>query len=287
MLTHIKKILQKAEKGGYAVGAFNINNLEALKAILEAAEKLKSPVIIQTSEGAIKYAGHEELAALVLAAAEDAKVPVALHLDHGHDLNVIKKCIKLGYSSVMIDASDKDYKENVRLTKKVVQIAKKSNVWVQAELGRLQGSEDWVKVSGDQAFLTDPEEAKAFVRETKVNTFAPAVGNYHGVQKIVKKKKLRLDLKRLKKIDKIVPVPLVLHGASGFSDYQIKNAVKSGVRVINIDSDLRISFAKAERKFFKKNKDVYDPRKILSPGTKAMQKTVEKKIRLFGSQNKA
>ncbi len=287
MLVHIKKIVNDAEKGGYAVGAFNVNNLEILQAVLQAAEKLKSPVIIQTTEGAIEYAGHEELTALVKASAQDLKIPVALHLDHGHSFDVIKKCIKLGYSSVMIDSSDKGYDENIKNVKKVVEYAHQRKVWVQAELGRLEGSEDWLKVGKNKAFLTEPPEALDFVRKTKVDTFAPAIGNYHGVQKIVSKKVLRLDLNRLEKIDKLVKVPLVLHGASGFSDYQIKQAVKRGVRVINIDSELRVSFTRAERKFLQENTNVYDPRKILSPAILAMQKTVEKKIKVFGSQNKA
>ncbi|MBT5338428.1 class II fructose-1,6-bisphosphate aldolase [Candidatus Falkowbacteria bacterium] len=287
MLVHVKKIISKAERGGYAVGAFNVNNLEIIAAVLNAAEKLKSPVIIQTTEGAIEYAGLEELVALVKAAAADLKVPVALHLDHGHDFELIKKCIEYGYSSVMIDASDKPFKKNIALVKKVVNYAHKRQVWVQAELGRLEGSEDWIKVGQKDVYLTEPEEAKDFVKQTGVDTFAPAIGNYHGVGKIINKKVLKLDLKRLEKIDKLVKVPLVLHGASGFPDNQIKGAVKAGVRVINIDSELRISFTKAERKFLKLNKDVYDPRKILAPAIKAMQKTVEKKILVLGSNDKA
>jgi fructose-bisphosphate aldolase, class II len=287
MLVHIKKIIRDAEKRKYAVGAFNINNLEAMMAVLLAAKKQKSPVIIQTSEGALKYAGLEEIAAMVKAASYDMKIPVALHLDHGHDWETIKKCIKFGFSSIMIDASHLEYKENLKMTKKVVKYAHSKKVWVQAELGRLEGAEDWVKVGKGEGFFTDPDQAKEFVKLTGVDTFAPAIGNYHGVQKIIGKKPLRLDLKRLEKIDKLVKVPLVLHGASGFSDYQIKNAIKQGVRVINIDSDLRVSFTRAERKFFEENKNVFDPRKILAPGIQAMQKTVEKKMKMFGSRNKA
>ncbi len=287
MLVHIKKIIKKAEQGKYAVGAFNVNNLEILQAVILAAEKLKSPVIIQTTEGAIEYAGLEELVALIKAAAEGASVPVALHLDHGHNFELIKKCIKAGYSSVMIDASDKPYKDNVRIVKKVVQYAKARNVWVQAELGRLEGAEDWIKVGKGQGFFTEPSDAKRFVKETGINVFAVAIGNYHGVQKIIGKKKLMLDLKRLGKIDKLVTVPLVLHGASGFPAGQIKGAIQRGIRVINIDSELRISFTLAERGFLQDNKNIFDPRKILKPAILEMQKTVEKKIKIFGSRNKA
>ncbi len=287
MLVHIKKIIQAAEKGNYAVGAFNVNNLEIVQAVLMAAQKTKSPVIIQVTEGAIKYAGLEEITALIKSAAGEVKVPVALHLDHGHDFSLIKQCIKQGFSSVMIDASNLNFKKNVVLTKKVVAYAKKYGVWVQAELGALEGAEDWIKVGAGKGYFTEPEEAKRFVRETKINTFAPSIGNYHGVAKIVEKKTLKLDLKRLAEIDKIVPVPLVLHGASGFPSRQLRLAIKSGIRVINIDSELRLSFTLAERAFLEKNRSEYDPRKILGPAIDAMQKVAVSKMKIFGSVNKA
>lgn len=287
MLVHIKEIIKKAEAGKYAVGAFNVNNLEIVQAVLLAAEKMNSPVIIQTTEGAIKYAGLEELVALIKAAAKEAKVPVALHLDHGHDFDLIKKAIDIGYSSVMIDASDKPFNENIKQVRKVVHYAHSRKVWVQAELGQLAGAEDWIKVNEVNEFLTEPLEAKKFVALTKIDTFAPAVGNYHGVAKIVKKKKLKLNLKLLEKIDNMVSVPLVLHGASGFPVKEIKGAIKVGIRIINIDSELRISFVRAEKKFLAKNKDEYDPRKVLTPAILEMKKTVIKKIIVFGSKNKA
>jgi len=287
MLVHIKKIITAAEKGEYAVGAFNVNNLEIVQAVINAAAKMRSPVIIQVTEGAIKYAGLKEITALVKSYAAETKIPVALHLDHGHDFKIIKKCIAAGFSSVMIDASSLPYKKNVELTKKVVSYAHARKVWVQAELGTLEGAEDWIKVGKGEGYFTDPMEAKRFVKETKINVFAPSVGNYHGVAKIVEKKVLKLDLKRLAEIGKIVPVPLVLHGASGFPEGQIKAAIKAGIRVINIDSELRLSFAQAERTFFEMNINEYDPRKILEPAIVAMQKVVIKKITLFGSRNKA
>ncbi|KKR08617.1 MAG: Fructose-bisphosphate aldolase [Parcubacteria group bacterium GW2011_GWC2_39_14] len=287
MLVHIKKIITAAEKGKYAVGAFNVNNLEIVQAVVNAAEKMKAPVIVQVTEGAIKYAGLKEITALVKSYATETKIPVALHLDHGHDFKIIKKCITAGFSSVMIDASGLPYKKNVELTKKVVAYAHARKVWVQAELGTLEGAEDWIKVGKGEGYFTDPKEAKRFVKETNINSFAPSVGNYHGVAKIVEKKVLKLDLKRLAEIGKIVPVPLVLHGASGFPEGQIKAAIKAGIRVINIDSELRLSFARAERTFFEININEYDPRKILEPAIIAMQKVVIKKITLFGSRNKA
>jgi len=284
MLVHIKKIIADAEKGGYAVGAFNVNNLEAVQAVLRAAEKLKSPVIIQTTEGAIKYAGLRELFAIVKAAAEEVSVPVALHLDHGHDFKLIKKCVQIGYSSVMIDGSALPYEDNVADTRQVVKYAHEHKVFVQAELGRLQGLEDWLKTGAKDAFLTEPEEAARFVAATKVDAFAVAIGNYHGVEKVLKNKPLTLDLKRLAKIDKLVKAPLVLHGASGFPAGQLKRAIKFGIRVINIDSDLRIAFVKAERKFLEENKNEYDPRHVLVPATEAMERMVESKIKIFGSR---
>lgn len=286
MLVHIKEIIKKAEASKYAVGAFNVNNLEIVQAVISAAEKMNSPVIIQTTEGAIEYAGLEELAALIKAAAKEAKVPVALHLDHGHDFELIKKAIDLGYSSVMIDASDKPFNENIKQVKKVVRYAHMRKVWVQAELGQLAGAEDWIKVSEAMELFTDPTEARRFVILTKIDTFAPAVGNYHGVAKIVKKKKLKLNLKLLEKIDNMVSVPLVLHGASGFPVKEIKGAIKAGIRIINIDSELRVSFVKAEKKFLAANKSEFDPRKVLAPAIQEMKRTVEKKIIMFGSQNK-
>jgi len=286
MLVHIKKIIADAEKRGYAVGAFNVNNLEAVQAVLRAAEKLKSPVVIQTTEGAIKYAGLNELFAIVKAAAAEVSVPVALHLDHGHDFELIKKCVQIGYSSVMIDGSALPYKENVAITRRVVKYAHAHKVFVQAELGRLQGLEDWLKTGANQAFLTEPEEAERFVAETKVDAFAVAIGNYHGVEKVLKNKPLKLDLKRLEKIDKLVKAPLVLHGASGFPAGQLKRAIKTGVRVINIDSDLRIAFVQAEKKFLRENTNEYDPRHVLAPATEAMEKMVESKMRIFGSVGK-
>ncbi|MEK7159334.1 MAG: class II fructose-bisphosphate aldolase, partial [Patescibacteria group bacterium] len=208
------------------------------------------------------------------------------HLDHGHDFDLIKKAIDLGYSSVMIDASDKPFDENIKQVKRVVRYAHARKVWVQAELGQLAGAEDWIKVNEANEFFTDPLEAKRFVTLTKIDTFAPAVGNYHGVAKIVGKKKLKLNLKLLEKIDKLVSVPLVLHGASGFPAKEIKGAIKAGIRIINIDSELRVSFVKAEKKFLAANKNEFDPRKVLTPAIQEMTKTVEKKIIMFGSRNK-
>lgn len=283
MLVHIKKIIGPAVKKGYAIGAFNVNNLEMLWAVLRAAKKTRSAVIIQTTEGALQYAGLKELAGLIQTASQEIKAPVALHLDHGHDLNIINQCIRAGYSSVMIDGSALPYKQNVALTKRVVRLARPHKVWVQAELGRLEGLEDWVKTSKGEGFLTDPEQARQFVLETRVNTLAVAIGNYHGVEKLMDKRPLTLDLKRLARIAKLVPIPLVLHGASGFNARLICSAIERGICIVNIDSELRVSFTRAEHQFLNENKKIFDPRKILGPAIAAMQKVVEKKIKLFKS----
>jgi len=282
MLVHIKKIVEYAIRKKCAVGAFNVNNLEILQAVLRGAEKMGSPVIVQTTPGAIKYAGLKELSALIRVAAENATVPVALHLDHGQDFELARDCINVGYSSVMIDGSNLPMSKNIALTKKVVEYGHAKGVWVQGELGRLEGSEDWLKSSSAEAFLTDPEQALDFVKQTGVNTFAVAIGNYHGVEKLIQKDELNLDIKRLIEINKKVAVPLVLHGASGFKSAIIKKAIKNGIRIVNIDSELRHSFAMAEKAFWSKNKNVFDPRLILKPAIKKMQKTVEKKIKIFG-----
>ena len=305
MLITLKQILEKADKGGYAVPAFNINNMEILQAIIRGALKMKSPVIIQTSEGAIKYAGMEYLSTMVQLAAK-VPVPVAFHLDHGKDLKIIKKAIEGGYTSVMIDASTLPFRENVKKTKKVVGWAQKYRVSVEAELGAIEGVEDLVKVSEKEAFFTDPEQARRFVKETSCDALAISIGTAHGAHKF--KGKPKLDIKRLKRIDKLVKIPLVLHGASevpqkyvrlankcgaklektkGVSDKWLGLAIKNGIRKVNIDTDLRLAFNAKVREVIKKEKKVFDPRKILGPASEEMQKMVEHKIMVCRSKNKA
>lgn len=305
MLVTLKQVLAKADRGGYAVPAFNINNLEITQAVMDAAVKLKSPVILQTSEGAIEYAGMEYLKALVYVAAK-ANVPVVFHLDHGKDLKIIKQAIESGYTSVMIDASSKPFVENVALTKKVVGWARKKGVSVEAELGAISGVEDLVSVSEKQAFFTDPIDAAKFAKATGCDALAISIGTAHGAFK--SKGKVELDIARLKKIDAVVKIPLVLHGASGVPkqlmelankygaelggtegvpDNQIKLAIKNGVRKINTDTDLRLAFAAGVREILAEDKKVFDPRKILGPAKKLIQESAEGRIKLFGSRNKA
>ncbi|MCC7574331.1 class II fructose-1,6-bisphosphate aldolase [Candidatus Woesearchaeota archaeon] len=306
MLVNTKSMLKKAQREGYAVGAFNTSNLEFTKAIIRAAEELKSPVIIQTSTSAINYAGINEIQSIVSSVAKKAKIPVALHLDHGPDLFWAKKCLSNGYTSVMIDASSLSFKENVSVTKKVVASAKKFGASVEAELGALQGIEDEVNVSSSNAFLTDPLDAKKFVELTGCDSLAVAIGTSHGPYKF--KDKSNLDFSRLRAIRDLVKVPLVLHGASsipakvvsktqkfggklknahGVSDSDLRKAVKLGVCKVNIDSDLRLVFNASLREFLSLNPGVYDPRTILSFTNDAIYEFVKQKIRVLGSVNKA
>ncbi len=278
--------------GKYAVPAFNTQDLETTQGIIRAAEKQKAPIILQTSVGALEYAGIEELVGLNKTAARKAKVPIALHQDHCHDFNLLKKLINLGYTSVMIDASHLPYKENLKLTKEVVRYAHKRGVWVQAEIGRLLGSEDWQTVKTGEDLMTDPDEAVEFVKQTGIDTLAVAVGTMHGIpvdpriKKVLSTLKEHVDAKRLHAIHQKVKIPLVLHGASGVPDSQLRAAIKEGVAIFNIDTDLRVSFNKALRKNLKDNPQIYDPRKILGPATAALQATAEEKIKVLKTNNK-
>jgi len=304
MLVSPKKILDKANLGHYAVGAFNTNNLEFSRAIIEAAEELKSPVILQTSEGAIKYAGLGYLLAILKVAAK-AKVPMAIHLDHGEDLKLIKKCIDAGYTSVMYDGSALPYEKNVANTKKVVSWAHKKGVSVEAELGALAGIEDLVSVSAKDATLTNPDQAVDFVKKTGCDSLAVSIGTSHGAFKA--KGKVKLDFERLKKIKTKLKMPLVLHGASGvpaalvkeankygaklggtkgIPDAAIKQAIKLGINKINTDTDLRIAFVAGVRKALQSDPKNIDPRKILGPAKEAIKAVVKSRIKLFGSADK-
>lgn len=311
MLATLKSVLAKANKAGYAVGAFNINNLEILQAAMEAAVEMKSPVIVQTSEGAVEYAGMEYLRAMAYVAAK-AKVPVVFHLDHGKDLKVVKRAIASGYTSVMYDGSALVEDENIRNTKKVAGWAKAKGVSVEAEIGAIAGIEDFVSVAERDANLTDPQRAAAFAKATKCDALAVAVGTSHGAFKF--KGETILDFERLKKIKELTRMPLVLHGASGISpelvertkaqcsllgdcarlenargvsDEAIKKAVSLGINKINVDSDLRIAFTAAVRETLLTDKKAFDPRKILGPAKKLMKEVVRHKMELFGSAGRA
>lgn len=304
MFADTKKLLLKAQQGKYAVAHFNINNLEMAQGVVAAASKLKAPIILATSEGALKYAGMDYLCAIAKTASELSNVPIALHLDHGKDMGIIKQAIQKGYSSVMIDASHEDFEKNIRLTKQIVALAHRKGISVEAELGTIGGAEDLV--SSRNIIYTDPAKAKEFVERTGCDFLAVAIGTSHGAYKFIGKASLRQDV--LQKIKQKVTVPLVLHGASGVpkslvktaekygadlsgvkgvSDAQVKAAIKNGVVKINTDTDLRIAFDAAVRKALHVKPKNFDPRNILSPARDLIQEVAEQRIQLFGSARKA
>ena len=283
MLVTSKELLLDAQKHGYAVGAFNTNNLEITHAILRAAEAKKAPILIQISAGAIKYAGLEYLPMIARKAAQQAGVPVAIHLDHGPSFEIVMKALRAGFTSIMRDASKLPYDENVAEVQKVVEACHAIDIPVEAEIGKIGGAEEHVVVSEKEATMTDPEEAVRFVEDGGFDFLAVAIGNAHGFYK----GEPELDFDRLEAIRDAVPVPLVLHGASGIPDHQITKAVKRGICKINIDTEVRNAFAQTVKTFQKENPDVIDPRKILGPAMDAMQEVVEHKIEIFRSAGRA
>lgn len=282
-LTGVVDLLKNAEAGGYAVGAFNCNNMEIVQAIVAAAEAENAPVIMQASQGAIKYAGLHYIVAMAKLAAERTHVPVALHLDHGTSFEQCMQCIRAGFSSVMIDGSKLPLAENIKLTKRVLDVARAVGVSVEGELGKIGGTEDDITVSERDALFTDPGEAATFVRETGVDSLAIAIGTAHGQYKGVPE----LDFPRLKKIKSLVNIPIVLHGSSGVPDDAIREAIRLGVRKVNIDTNIREAFTDAARKVLDANPGEIDPRKMLGPAREAAVEVIREKIRLFGSSNKA
>lgn len=279
----LKGLLQKAQREHYAVGAFNCNNMEIVQAIVDAAEAEKAPVIIQASQGAIKYAGIAYIAGLTRIAASSVSVPVALHLDHGTSFEQCIQCMGNGFSSVMIDGSKLPLEENIALTKKVIEAARSLNISVEGELGKIGGTEDDISVSEKEALFTDPLEAEIFCRETGADALAIAIGTAHGQYKGIPK----LDFERLKEIVKHVSTPIVLHGSSGVPDDAIREAVSIGVTKVNIDTNIREAFTEAARKVFNENPKEIDPRKVLGPAREAAIEVIREKIRVFGSSGKA
>jgi len=305
MLVTNKEILSTAMVKGYAVGAFNINNLETLLAVVDASAEEKSPLIVAVTPSAIKYAGLEYLVTIVKTAEESASVPMVLHLDHGTDVETVSKCLDAGFTSVMIDGSHLNFEENISLTKRVVDLAHSRGVSVEAELGRLTGVEEST-VEEKEAILTDPNAAKEFVERTDVDALAVAIGTSHGAYKF--KAEPKLDFERLKAIRKRIKIPLVLHGASGvpswivekatkygaelggakgIPDEHIKKAISLGIAKINIDTDLRLAFTATIREVLANSPKEFDPRKILGPAKETMKEIVKGKMRLFGSSFKA
>jgi fructose-bisphosphate aldolase class II len=293
------EMFKKAQAGGYAIGAFNVNNMEIIQGIVEAAKEEQSAIILQVSAGARKYANSIYLRKLVEAAVEDSGLDIVLHLDHGENIEIVKQCIEDGFTSVMIDASHYPFEENIRITKEVVDYAHAHGVVVEAELGRLAGVEDAVKVKKEDATYTDPDEAVEFVERTGVDSLAVAIGTSHGAYKF--KGEPRLDFERLEIIGKKLPnTPLVLHGAStvlpefvelcnkyggnipgaqGVPEEMLRRAASMNVAKINIDTDLRLAMTAAIRKFMYENPSEFDPRKYLGPAREAIKGMVKHKIK--------
>lgn len=277
-----KEMLLDAKKRKYAIPAFNIHNLETVQVVVETANELKSPVILAVTPSTMKYAGMDYLLALGNVAASRYRIPIALHLDHFQELDFIKKCIDLGYKSVMIDASHDPFEENIRKTKDIVEYAHKRGVTVEAELGRLRGQEDDLVVDRNNSMLTKPDLAAEFVKKTEIDSLAVAIGTAHGLYKSEPK----LDFDRLLQINNIVEVPLVLHGASGVPNNSVKRAIELGICKINIATELKMSFADAIKNYFADYPEVNDPRKYLAQGKKAMKRVIINKIRMCGSEGK-
>ncbi|NLJ99694.1 MAG: class II fructose-1,6-bisphosphate aldolase [Clostridia bacterium] len=277
-LVNVKDLLFDAAKNNYAVGAFNCNNMEILQAIIRAAEEEDAPVIIQASQGAIKYAGLDYIASMGKLAAEKSSVPAALHLDHGTSIEQVIQCIRHGFSSVMFDGSSLPFDDNAALTKEVVEIAHAVDVSVEGELGRICGTEDDISVCDRDASLTDPGEAKSFVEFTGVDSLAVSIGTAHGRYKGTPD----LDFERLERIGELVDIPLVMHGASGVPSEDICRAIPMGIRKINIDTDIREAFVTGIMEALEEDPHGRDPRNILGHAREKMQEIVGEKMRLFG-----
>ena len=307
-LVTTKNMFEKSMKEGFAIGAFNINNMEIIQGIVDAASENNSPVILQVSSSAIKYARMPYLMKMVEAAVETTNIPIVLHLDHGPDFETCKECVDAGFTSVMIDGSKYSFEENVALTKRVVEYAHSKGVVVEAELGKLAGIEDDVNVSTKDAMYTDPDQAKEFVERTGCDSLAIAIGTSHGAYKFKGEAKLRFDI--LSEVKKKIPnTPIVLHGAStvipelvemcnnyggeipgakGVPNEILKQAGESGVSKINVDTDLRLAMTANIRKVFGEKPSEFDPRKYLGPAREAVKEIVSYKIaNVFGSKNKA
>ena len=307
-LVTTKNMFEKSIAEKFAVGAFNINNMEFVQGIMDAAAEENAPVILQTSSSAIKYARIPYLKKMIEAGLEEHDIPVALHLDHGPDFETCKLCVDSGYTSVMFDGSKYDFEKNIELTKQVVDYAHEHGVVVEAELGKLAGVEDDVNVAENDAMYTDPEQALEFIQRTGCDSLAIAIGTSHGAYKFKGEARLRFDI--LEKVKELMPnVPIVLHGAStvipeyvemcnkyggnmpgakGVPDEMLHEASKRGVSKINVDTDLRLAMTAAIRKVFVETPEQFDPRKYLGPGRDFIKETVKHKIRdVFGSSNKA
>lgn len=280
-LTTTKNILRKAQEGKYAIGAFNVENMEMVMAVISAAEEMNSPVIMQTTPSTVKYASLDYFLANVRVAASNAKVPVVMHLDHCSNFELAVQAFRAGYTSIMIDGSHSSFEENIKISKSVVDICKPVGVSVEAELGKVGGKED--DLDGGAGGFTDPQEAKEFVERTGVDSLAIAIGTAHGMYKGEPK----LDLDRLSEIKEVVSIPLVLHGGSGIPDSKVQESIKRGICKVNYATELRIAFTNGINKYLSENKDVIDPKKYNKAGMEEVKQFVKEKIKVCGCENKA
>lgn len=282
-----KEMLKDAQKGRYGIGAFNANNMEIIQAIIETAEEEKAPVILQASQGAIKYAGLDMIVAIVKVMAEKAKIPVALHLDHGTDYYQNIKCLRAGFTSLMYDGSKLPFDENVEMTKKVVEMAHACDIPVEAELGQIgkmgDSDEPGVALERVKESMAVPEEAAKFVELTGIDFLAAAVGTIHGCRTPFAK----LDIPRIERIRELTGVPLVLHGASGVNDEEVKKGIAAGICKINIDTRIRMKFTEKMGEIIRTNPEEIDPRKILGPAKDAAKEIIRDRMRVFGCSGKA
>nr|WP_288828988.1 class II fructose-bisphosphate aldolase [uncultured Clostridium sp.] len=276
-----KQMLLDAQKGGYAVGAFNVENMEMVKAVIAAAKELQAPVMLQTTPSTVKYGSLKTYQALVAAEAEKAGIPVCLHLDHGSSFELAVRAIQAGYTSVMIDGSHEDFEQNIALTKKVTEVAKACGVTVEAELGKVGGKEDDLEAEGDTN--TDPAEAREFVERTGVDSLAIAIGTAHGFYADTPV----LDKERVSEVKSLVSIPLVLHGASGLRDEDIRECVQRGMCKVNFATELRVAYTDAGKKLIAENPDMFDPKKLGGVGMEAVKELVKNRILVCGCDHKA
>ncbi|MGG4441707.1 class II fructose-1,6-bisphosphate aldolase [Brevibacillus fortis] len=277
------QMLREARAQGYCVGAFNVHTMEMLQAVVEAASEANAPLILQTTVGTVRHLGPEYVAAIARVAAQQARVPIALHLDHCHEEELIVRCIEAGYTSVMIDASMHPFAENAEMTRRVVALAQKHGVNVEAELGKVGGVEDDLVVDEADAALADPAECERFIELTGVDTLAPAIGTAHGIYK----GEPRIDFARIEEIARRVSVPLVLHGGSGIPEEQVKRAVKLGMAKMNVATELRIAFSQAIKGVFDHNPQENDPRTYMKRAKQAVKEVALAKMEMCGCMDKA
>lgn len=281
-LVTTKEMLLRAQAGHYAVGAFNVENMEMVMAVVQAAEESRAPVIMQTTPSTVKYAGLDYYLAMAKAAAERATVPVAMHLDHGDSFELAMQALRTGYTSIMIDGSHDSFEDNIALTRRVTDACAPSGVPVEAELGKVGGKEDDLE-GGDGNPFTDPQQAKEFVERTGVDSLAVAIGTAHGLYKGVPK----LDFDRLSAIRELVSIPLVLHGASGVPDEAVRESIRRGICKVNFATELRIAFSDGVKKYLAEDPNAFDPKKYCKVGRAGVVALVKEKIALCGSSGQA